>query len=75
MAILKKGDKIGIIAPSVGLNDKDITPSVNYLKKIGLTPILANNLNKSYRYMAGTDKERANNINKFSIFNIQIDIF
>ena len=65
MAILKKGDKIGIIAPSVGLNDKDITPSVNYLKKIGLTPILANNLNKNYRYMAGTDKERANNINKF----------
>lgn len=65
MAILKKGDKIGIIAPSVGLNDKDITPSVNYLKKIGLTPILANNLNKNYRYMAGTDKERANSINKF----------
>ncbi len=64
MSILKKGDKIGIIAPSVGLNDKDITPTINYFKTIGLTPIFAKNLNKNYRYMAGTDKERADNINK-----------
>ena len=64
MAILKKGDKIGIIAPSVGLNDKDITPTINYFKNIGLTPIFAKNLSKNYRYMAGTDKERADNINK-----------
>jgi muramoyltetrapeptide carboxypeptidase len=64
MAILKKGDKIGIIAPSVGLNDKDITPTINYFKNIGLTPVFAKNLSKNYRYMAGTDKERADNINK-----------
>ena len=64
MSILKKGDKIGIIAPSVGLKNKDLTPALNYFKKIGLTPILANNLNKNYRYMAGSDKERAENINK-----------
>ena len=65
MAILKKGDKIGIIAPSVGLKDKDIAPTIDYFKKIGLKPILANNLTKDYRYMAGSDKERANSINKF----------
>ena len=65
MSILKKGDKIGIIAPSVGLNNKDLNPSLNFFKKIGLTPIIANNLNKNYRYMAGSDKERADNINKF----------
>lgn len=64
MAILKKGDKIGIIAPSVGLNDKDITPTINYFKNIGLIPVFAKNLSKNYRYMAGTDKERADNINK-----------
>ena len=65
MAILKKGDKIGIIAPSVGLKDKDIAPTIDYFKKIGLKPILANNLTKDYRYMAGSDKERADSINKF----------
>ena len=64
MSILKKGDKIGIIAPSVGLKNKDLTPALNYFKKIGLTPILANNLNKNYRYMAGSDKERSENINE-----------
>ena len=64
MSLLQKGDKIGIIAPSVGLKDKDITPSLNYFKSLGLKPILADNLNHAYRYMAGTDKERAESINK-----------
>lgn len=64
MSFLKKGDKIGIIAPSVGLKDKDLTPSLNYFQKIGLTPVLAKNLKSNYRYMAGSDKERAEAINK-----------
>lgn len=64
MSFLSKGDKIGIIAPSVGLKDKDINPTLNYLKKIGLTPVLAKNLKKQYRYMAGPDKERAEAINE-----------
>jgi len=64
MSFLKKGDKIGIIAPSVGLKDKNIKPSLEYFQKLGLTPILASNLKYSYRYMAGTDKERATAINK-----------
>lgn len=64
MSILKKGDKIGIIAPSVGLKDKDLTPTMNYFKKLNLTPVFADNIKKEYRYMAGTDKERAESINK-----------
>lgn len=64
MSLLKKGDKIGIIAPSVGLKDKDITPTLTYFKNIGLIPVLADNLKSTYRYMAGTDKERADAINK-----------
>jgi len=59
MSFLKKGDKIGIIAPSVGLKDKDINPSLNYFKKLKLIPVLASNLQSEYRYMAGTDNERA----------------
>ena len=64
MSFLKKGDKIGIIAPSVGLKDKDISPSLKYFKKLGLVPILADNIKDEYRYMAGTDKARATAINK-----------
>jgi len=64
MSFLKKGDKIGIIAPSVGLKDKSLEPSLAYFKKLGLTPILADNLQHNYRYMAGNDIERATTINK-----------
>lgn len=64
MSFLKKGDKVGIIAPSIGLKDKDLTSTLNYFQKIGLTPVLAENLKSTYRYMAGPDKERAKAINE-----------
>lgn len=64
MSFLRQGDKVGIIAPSVGLQNKDINPTLSYLKGLGLVPVLADNLNKEYRYMAGTDEERAQAINK-----------
>lgn len=64
MSFLKKGDKIGIIAPSVGLKDKDLSPALKYFQNLGLTPVLAKNLKSSYRYMAGSDKERAEAINE-----------
>lgn len=64
MSILNKGDKIGIIAPSVGLKDKDLAPTINYFKKLNLTPVFADNIKSAYRYMAGSDKERAEAINK-----------
>ena len=64
MSFIKAGDKIGIIAPSVGLKEKDLAPTLAFFKKLNLIPILASNLNSHYRYMAGTDKERALNINQ-----------
>ncbi len=64
MSILNKGDKVGIIAPSVGLKDKDLAPTINYFKKLNLTPVFADNIKKAYRYMAGSDKERAEAVNK-----------
>lgn len=63
MSFLKVNNKIGIIAPSVGLKDKDITPTLTYFKTLGLVPVLADNLKLEYRYMAGTDTERAAALN------------
>lgn len=62
---LQKGDKVGIISPSCGLENKDITPSLNYLKNQGLTPVLGKHINSQYRYMGGTDEERASDIMNF----------
>lgn len=64
MSFLNKGDTIGIIAPSTGLQNKDITPAVSYFEKLGLKVKLAPNLNYEYRYMAGTETERADAINR-----------
>ena len=66
MAILKKHDKVGFIAPSCGQQDKDLTLSINYLKSLGLDVVLSPNLNDEYRYMGGTDE---------NIFNCFIDNF
>lgn len=64
MNLLKQKDTIGLIAPSVGLQNKDLSPAIAYLKKLGLKIKLAPNLNSEYRYMAGTDQERADSINQ-----------
>jgi len=64
MALLHPGDTVGFIAPSCGLNNKDLTPAINYFKLHNLNVVLADNLNSQYRYMGGTDQERALAINK-----------
>ena len=63
MAILKKGDKVGFIAPSASQQNKDLTFALDYFKKLGLDVVLAPNLNEEYRYMAGTDQKSASSIN------------
>ena len=63
MAILKSGDKIGFIAPSCCLKDKDLSSSINYFNSLGLEVVLADDIYSDYRYMGGTDKKRATDIN------------
>ena len=60
MSILQKGDTIGFAATSSGLEGRNPEPAINYFEKVlNLKVKLAPNLNKAYRYMAGTDEERA----------------
>lgn len=60
MSILQEGDFVGFAATSSGLEGRDPTPAINYFEKVlNLRVKLAPNLNKAYRYMAGTDEERA----------------
>ena len=60
MSILKKGDTIGFAATSSGLEGRDPTPAINYFENVlNLKVKQAPNLSKAYRYMAGTDEERA----------------
>ena len=61
---INSGDKVAIIAPcgQIGNMDK-ITPAVEYIKSLGLKPVFGKNLLNVRRYMAGTDRERASDIN------------
>ncbi|MFV0626808.1 MAG: LD-carboxypeptidase [Alphaproteobacteria bacterium] len=65
MAILKKGDKVGIISPSNEVSANLIENGVKYLIEQGFVPVAGLNAFKTYRWMAGTPEERAEDINNF----------
>ncbi len=64
MQKILSGDKAALIAPSAQIGDiSKISAAVDYISALGLTPICGNNLLKVNRYMAGTDEERAADLN------------
>lgn len=64
-AALKAGDTIGIVATSYYIKDDAYTKAVNYLKNAGYNVKIAPSVTARYRYYAGTDKQRAKDINDF----------
>ena len=61
---LKKGDKVAIVAPSGQIGGKEpIEKALAYLQSLGLEPIFGQHLFKQNRYMAGSDADRAADIN------------
>jgi muramoyltetrapeptide carboxypeptidase len=70
---LQKGDTIGVIAPaSPPSSIEKITKGAEYLERIGYNVKLGKNIEKVYGYLAGTDKERADDINDmFSDKNVK----
>jgi muramoyltetrapeptide carboxypeptidase len=62
---LNKGDVIGIISPSSPVdNIKKLESSVNYFEKQGYRVVTGANTGKRNGYLAGTDKERVDDIHK-----------
>ena len=64
MQKIKPGDKVAIIAPCGQIGDMSkIDSPVKYIKSLGFKPVFGKHLLKVNRYMAGTDKQRAQDIN------------
>ena len=62
---LKKGDLIGIISPASPIDDlSKIEQSVIYFEKQGFRVTLGLNIEKGKGYLAGTDKERVDDLHK-----------
>ncbi len=55
---LKNGDTIAIIAPSGPVDFDKVINGKNYFESLGYKVKLGSNIQKSDRYLAGTDKER-----------------
>lgn len=64
MLKIKPGDHAAIIAPCAQIGDiAKIKPAIEYLESLGLVPVYGKNLCRVNRYLAGTDAERAADIN------------
>ena len=61
---LHKGDKVAVLAPCGQIGDiSKIQSALDYVKSLGYELILGKHVFDTYRYMAGTDKERADDLN------------
>lgn len=63
---LTQGAKVGIASPAGFINgEEDIRLPLDYLESLGLVCVLGKSVYKNYRYMAGTDAERAADLMNF----------
>lgn len=61
---IKKGDCIGIVAPASPPSAVEkIYKGAEYLERLGYRVVFGKNVEKIYGYLAGTDQERADDIN------------
>lgn len=63
-AALKKGDLIGVVCPaSPPSSVEKISKGAEYLERLGYRVTLGKNIDKVYGYLAGTNEERADDLN------------
>lgn len=60
---LKYGDKVAITAPSSPVSDEKLEMSVESIKFLGLEPVVMPSCHMAHGYLAGPDKQRADDIN------------
>ena len=59
---LKKGDTVGIIAPSSGADDKQFEKAIQNMTDLGFKPKLGKYARELNGFLAGTDKQRIEDI-------------
>ena len=66
MIQLHPKDKVGIASPAGFIDSLDeIAPALEYLKSLGLEPVIGNHVLDKYFYMGGKDVDRAADLNGF----------
>jgi muramoyltetrapeptide carboxypeptidase len=59
---LKKGDTVGVVAPAGVVDPEILEKGLGSLKRMGFCPMVAGHVCSRDRYFAGTDKERAGDL-------------
>ncbi len=60
---LNKGDTIGLIAPGSFITEDELNESITNLKDLGFNVKYSENILARFGYLAGTDKQRADDVN------------
>ena len=61
---LKKGDKVGVIAPASPPKSAPLKKGIQFLEELGLEVKVGNSVHKKYGYLAGKDTERIEDIHR-----------
>jgi muramoyltetrapeptide carboxypeptidase len=61
---LKVGDTIGVVAPAGSVDPSELAQGVDRLIEMGFRVKLGGAVTKRFRYLAGTDRERAEDLNQ-----------
>jgi len=62
---LQPGDRIGIVAPGGPIRTEAFGRGLSYLEARGFRPVLGRNLHRRMAYLAGTDRERLEDLAAF----------
>ncbi|MGL4402499.1 MAG: S66 peptidase family protein [Fusobacteriaceae bacterium] len=62
---LKKGDKVALIGTSGFICKNKLKEGIEFVKNLGLEPIVGESCNAEYGYLSGSDKLRAGDLNRF----------
>ncbi len=63
---LRRGDRIGLIAPASPLSSSEIEKGIEHVRLLGLEPVLGRFAAASSGYLAGSDRERAADFNQMA---------
>ena len=61
---LRAGDTIGVVAPAGSVDPSELAQGVERLKEMGFRVEVGGAVTKRFRYLAGTDRERAADLNQ-----------
>ena len=62
---LKRGDRVGVIAPAGPIDPKVLEKGLGVLRRMGFSPVLAKHIDAKDRYLAGTDAKRTKDLHDF----------